>query len=118
MLDLTFAGIAITLAGIAVGTKGVIGSGIGLAFVNVISFNSNVKLLVNFWTQLETSIGAVSRIKTYAAETVSENLPAEDGMVPETWPTEGKIEIKDIVASYSLVVQAPPLHSSSNFSQT
>jgi len=49
---------------------------------------------------LETSIGAVSRVKAFSADTPSENLPAEVVEPPPNWPARGHIEIRSISASY------------------
>lgn len=51
-------------------------------------------------TKLETSIGAVSRVKTFSTDTQSEALPAEIVIPPENWPVRGLIEFKDVSASY------------------
>jgi ATP-binding cassette subfamily C (CFTR/MRP) protein 1 len=52
---------------------------------------------------LETSIGAVSRIKAFSADTPSENLPAEMVVPPENWPMRGFIEIRNVSASYKYI---------------
>ncbi|KAF1843510.1 ABC transporter-like protein [Cucurbitaria berberidis CBS 394.84] len=101
VLDFTSGGIAIVLAGVVVAMKGSIDPGfVGLAFVNIISFNSNLKLLVTYWTQLETSIGAIYRIKKYADDTPAEDLPHEIEQVPPQWPDRGVVELHYISASY------------------
>jgi ATP-binding cassette subfamily C (CFTR/MRP) protein 1 len=49
---------------------------------------------------LETSIGAVSRVKAFNADTQSEALPAEIVVPPESWPARGLIEFRGVSASY------------------
>lgn len=60
--------------------------------------------LVKFWTMLETSIAAVSRVKEIVDGTVSEEQELNRGevtaVVPLTWPAHGAIEYKNIAASY------------------
>ncbi|RFU28640.1 hypothetical protein B7463_g7701, partial [Scytalidium lignicola] len=102
VLDLTFAGLAVLLVTIVVATQGKLSGGfVGVALVNVVNFNTSIKDLITYWTSLETSIGAVSRIRTFATVTESENLPTEKTNPPSDWPTEGSILIQDISASYS-----------------
>lgn len=101
VLDLTVAVIAIILVVIAVKTRGKIDAGlIGLALVNIVNFSTNLKALITSWTVMETAIGAVSRTRSFAAETESENLPSETSMPPPGWPQKGAIEFKGISASY------------------
>lgn len=63
-------------------------------------FNQGLAYLIRNWTGLETSLGAVSRIKTFCAETKSENLPADANEVPANFPAYGRIELKNLKASY------------------
>ncbi|KAI9848831.1 MAG: hypothetical protein M1837_006347 [Sclerophora amabilis] len=101
VLDLTIAVIAVVLVVITVRTKGEISPGlIGVALVNIVSFNTSVKALVTNWTILETSIGAVSRVRSFASETETENLPSETQMPPGSWPQNGNIEFRGVRASY------------------
>ncbi|KAL5340169.1 P-loop containing nucleoside triphosphate hydrolase protein [Aspergillus crustosus] len=87
VLDLTVAGLAVLLAGIAVAVRGLLSTGlVSLALVNLIVLNTNVKLLVMQWTMLETSISA---------------LVGEDQAVPADWPSRGGVEIMDASARYS-----------------
>ena len=51
-------------------------------------------------TMLETSIGAVSRVKAFSTETESEALPSEIVVPPENWPSKGLIEFRNVSASY------------------
>jgi hypothetical protein len=54
---------------------------------------------------METSIGAVSRVRQFESETADENLEGEDGVVPLEWPSRGAIEIENLTVSYRY---APP----------
>jgi len=49
---------------------------------------------------LETSIGAVSRVKSFSQETDVEALPNESTPPPENWPLSGRIEFRNVSASY------------------
>jgi ATP-binding cassette subfamily C (CFTR/MRP) protein 1 len=56
--------------------------------------------IVRQWTQLETSLGAVSRLKSFNEIVQSEDLPGENNVPPEGWPSRGAIDIKDVSATY------------------
>jgi ABC-type multidrug transport system fused ATPase/permease subunit len=73
---------------------------VALAFVQVMSFGQSLAHVIQDWTQLETSFGAVARVKTFCTNTESENQPSETDTVPENWPAHGHVTIEDLVASY------------------
>lgn len=75
-------------------------SAIGLALLNLISFSSTASLFLSVWVRVETSLGGLSRIKEFCAETPKEQ--DRDGMpeVGEDWPTTGKIDFNCVTASY------------------
>lgn len=75
---------------------------VGLAILNVIGFSQSLAWIIRQWTALETSIGAVSRLKTFTATTPNENLAGENQLVPESWPGNGAIEFKNLSASYTI----------------
>ena len=52
------------------------------------------------WTSLETSIGAVSRLKRFSEDVKSEDFPGEDQECPLLWPDNGSLEIVNVSASY------------------
>jgi ABC-type multidrug transport system fused ATPase/permease subunit len=54
--------------------SGMSGSDLGVALVNLTSFNSYLTLLIRFWASMETSLGAISRVKQF-----SEQTPIADG---------------------------------------
>lgn len=74
---------------------------VGLALLNVMSFNEALAQIIKSWTIMETALGAVARLKTFSDTTVSENLPSEKEAVPENWPEFGSIEFKNVKASYT-----------------
>ncbi|GKZ51997.1 hypothetical protein AbraIFM66951_009158, partial [Aspergillus brasiliensis] len=102
-LDLSIASLTILLSGIVVAVRGSLNSGlVALALVNIISLNNNVRLLVIQWSQLETSIAAVARIREYELETPSEVRPEqEEAVLPDGWPRLGRVELRQASASYS-----------------
>lgn len=82
---------------------------VALAFVQVMSFGQSLAHVIQDWTQLETSFGAVARVKTFCTDTESENRPAETGVVPEDWPAHGRVTIENLVASYDARGDEPVL---------
>lgn len=103
VLDLIVAAVATILIILVVALRGKLSAGyVGVALLNVILFSQSIKLLISFWTQLETHIGSVARIKTFTTDAISEDQENEDQVPPPNWPGEGQIEFKDITACYRL----------------
>jgi ATP-binding cassette, subfamily C (CFTR/MRP), member 1 len=101
VLDLVIAGLAVALVALAVELPGTTSGGaIGIALVNVLNYNQLLAELVTAWTSLETSIGAVARVKNFVKETEQETQPAQSSDVAGDWPAYGSINIQGITASY------------------
>jgi len=102
VLDMLVAGVAVLLVTFATQLRSSTSAGaIGVAFVSVLSFNQSLADLVTNWTALETSLGAISRLKTFVAETPVEETDNENRIEPpETWPDQGSIELKNVSFSY------------------
>lgn len=99
VLDLVVAAVATILIVLVVELRGKLSAGyVGVALLNVVLFSQSIKMLISFWTQLETHIGSVARIKNFTADAVAEDQDSEDQTPPSEWPSEGKIEINDITA--------------------
>lgn len=73
----------------------------GASLVSIMTLGKTLATLVQMYTLLETSIGAVSRLKSFSDNTVPEDLPGEDSIPPAAWPVRGRIEVKNMSASYS-----------------
>jgi ATP-binding cassette, subfamily C (CFTR/MRP), member 1 len=73
----------------------------GASLVTLMSFGESMSVMIRVYTSLETSIGAVSRLKTFSERVNPEDLSGEDISPPEEWPQNGHIEIKSISASYT-----------------
>ncbi|KAI9371210.1 P-loop containing nucleoside triphosphate hydrolase protein [Aspergillus egyptiacus] len=100
-LDLVVAGIAVLLIILVVTLRGEISAGyVGVALLNVIMFSQSIKLLVTFWTNLETHIGSIQRVKSFTETVHSEDLPSEHDPVPPSWPAKGNIEFNSVSAEY------------------
>ncbi|KID93729.1 ATPase, AAA+ type, core, partial [Metarhizium majus ARSEF 297] len=93
-------GIAIVLATIAVQARGLDVGLLGLALVSIVGFSAGLKQLIIHWTMLETSAGAITRVKSFVSTVGCENLPAERVAVSESWPRFGSVEYRNVMASY------------------
>lgn len=110
VLDLVVTGLALLIVGLAVRLRDSVSVGLtGVSLVQLISFAETLKLLIQFWTSLETSIGAVARIKNFREETPDERLPGENHAPPSDWPASGAVEIREISASYGEDLEAKAL---------
>jgi ATP-binding cassette, subfamily C (CFTR/MRP), member 1 len=117
VLDVTATVLAVILMVIVVKLRHSINSSyVGLALLNVISFSQSLSWLINQWTSLETSIGAVSRLKDFTMATPNENLAGEDQPVPTNWPVDGRIEFKNVSAFYKPHPAGPPILTAINMS--
>lgn len=74
---------------------------LGLGLFAVMFLENMLRLVVLQWTLLETSLGAAARLRRFLDETPQEK--DRDGVQnqPETWPSRGMIEFKDVTAKYN-----------------
>lgn len=101
VLDMFVAAIAVLVMVLVTQLKDVLPTGlIGVALVNIILFSQHLKLLMTFWTNLETQIGAISRIRSFTSHTASEHEPQEKEQPPPTWPSKGAIMFENVSAGY------------------
>ncbi|KAJ6187634.1 hypothetical protein N7519_002542 [Penicillium mononematosum] len=101
VLDLIVAGIAVIVIAVAISMKGSPSMNLlGIALFNIVNFSGTLQMLVTDWIGLETSIGAVARIRSYVRQVTPEDLDSETETVPEDWPRNGGIDIAGLSASY------------------
>ncbi|EZF09743.1 hypothetical protein H103_08894 [Trichophyton rubrum CBS 288.86] len=101
VLDMVVAGIAVLLIVLVIKLRGTISGGYaGVALLNVIQFSQSIKLLITFWTTLETHIGAIARIKVFNETAQPEDKEGENTQPPDNWPAQGGIEFKSVSAEY------------------
>jgi ABC-type multidrug transport system fused ATPase/permease subunit len=75
----------------------------GASLVTLMTFGDVLNYIIRWWTQIETSIGAVSRLKGFGEKVPSESLEGEDVVPDKGWPFRGGIEIDGVSASYLCV---------------
>jgi ATP-binding cassette, subfamily C (CFTR/MRP), member 1 len=73
----------------------------GIALVSMEGFAHSLASLVAFWTKLETSLGAVSRVKTFSEDTPKEESLDESCAPPVPWPSHGTLEFINWTAYYT-----------------
>ena len=101
VLGIMVAVLATLLTALPMGMRGSnAGAGfIGVALVNLMSFGDQLARLLSFWTALETSLGAIARVKIFSEDTPQEESPECD--VPEEWPGTGSLVFDDWSAKYA-----------------
>ncbi|GJN76685.1 hypothetical protein PLIIFM63780_000171 [Purpureocillium lilacinum] len=105
VLDMLVMAIAVVLVTFALNfTHTSSQSAIGLALLNVITFGENLATLLDSWISLETSLGAIARLRSFTNETPVETDPAPvlDAALPKNWPDRGRIDFQDVTAKYDV----------------
>ncbi|RDA82906.1 hypothetical protein CP532_4784 [Ophiocordyceps camponoti-leonardi (nom. inval.)] len=101
VLDVFVAALAVILVGFALGFSSAATQGsIGLALLNVVEFSQSLSKLINSWTGLETSLGAIARLKDFLAQTKTEDSEVDKVIPPDVWPACGSIHMMDVTAKY------------------
>ena len=101
MLDLLAAAIAISVIALAVIFRGrVSGAQVGIALNIMLVANTTLLKLVESWTTLEISLGAIARLKTLEKMTPIEGGTALNLDPPIIWPSSGHVEFRNVTASY------------------
>lgn len=72
----------------------------GASLVTLMGFGESLSDIVIFYTRLETSIGAISRLKTFSETVQPEDREEEDLVPPVQWPQTGSIVMEGVSASY------------------
>ncbi|KAL4950781.1 hypothetical protein BDW69DRAFT_187033 [Aspergillus filifer] len=100
-LDMLVARLAVVLIATVVSLKQKFDPGdVGVALVMVMTFNSALMQLVKDWTNMETSVGAVARVKAFSKDTPIEEALETCQLLPDNWPAYGSVEISKITASH------------------
>ena len=105
VLKLVILGLAVSLTALALKLRSTSGF-TGVALVNLMSLNEMMMAVLYGWMLLETSISAVCRVKEFEEQTPQEldERPLSGEVVGENWPPMGKVECRDLKASYGQVI--------------
>ncbi|KAI1208571.1 ABC multidrug transporter [Annulohypoxylon truncatum] len=99
VLNVVVAIIAVMLTSLAVRLRS--NSGFtGASLVTLMSFGEMLSGVVIYYTALETSLGAISRLKAFDKAAKTETKDGEDIVPPEEWPPRGEIILNNVSASY------------------
>lgn len=101
VLDLIVLALAVIVMTMAIELGGTTSGGLlGITLNNILSFNQALSVLVTSWTSLETSLGAIARIKTFSENTPNENSADATVEIPEEWPQNGEVRLSNISITY------------------
>ncbi|KAJ5038620.1 uncharacterized protein L3040_006301 [Drepanopeziza brunnea f. sp. 'multigermtubi'] len=117
VLDLVVAGLATTLVTLATQLRDQTDAAtLGVGLSSVIGFSLNMSQLIVCYTELENSLGAISRIKDCVDNVEAEDSSGNSKEPPDGWLGSGAIEFKNVTASYKFV--KPLAESRANANQT
>ncbi|KAL4722768.1 hypothetical protein ACLX1H_010006 [Fusarium chlamydosporum] len=101
VLDMVVAFLTIILVIFAVTLREKINpSLLGIALVNMMRLGTNMKGIVLNWSTLETSLGAIARIRMFCSSAPSEEKPGEGTNPGESWPKGGGLEVENVDVQY------------------
>lgn len=79
----------------------------GVGLVSLMSFGEMLGNLLRCFTQLEVSTGAIMRLRKFGEDVASEARSSDTAAVlDESWPKSGKVELRDVHASYQYVTSS------------
>jgi ATP-binding cassette, subfamily C (CFTR/MRP), member 1 len=91
----------VVLMGMAVALRTKLDPGfLGLALVGMMSLSHALTNLVQHYTMLETTLGAIARIKDFSENTPVEASATEDDSPDPAWPSQGALQFEGVSASY------------------
>ncbi|GAB7352459.1 hypothetical protein MBLNU459_g2868t1 [Dothideomycetes sp. NU459] len=90
VLDLVVAAMAVIVVSLAMTLKG----------TTTVAFSESLSNLLRGWCLLETSLGAIARLRDFELETEVEEKDGEDMVPPQDWPSSGLVQIENLVAYY------------------
>ncbi|KAK6823394.1 hypothetical protein RU639_006092 [Aspergillus parasiticus] len=112
VLNLIVAALTILIVGVALALRKHVDPGLlGVALVMMVDLGQVLSELIQNWTLLETSLGAIARIKDFAENTPSEEkyLTVQVQEPPPEWPRHGEIMFADTSIAYDCSEGAKPV---------
>ncbi|KIX01229.1 uncharacterized protein Z518_08954 [Rhinocladiella mackenziei CBS 650.93] len=101
VLDVMVAVLAIALVGTVLTWHDKFSAGsAGVSLIMVMGFNEIIARLIQNWTKLESSVGAVTRVMRFIGESDSEDIQSRHAIMPLEWPQTGAVDFLNVVASY------------------
>jgi ATP-binding cassette, subfamily C (CFTR/MRP), member 1 len=93
-------GLAVLVVTLATQTPSGTAGFTGASLVALMTFGEILNFIIRWWTQLETSIGAVTRLKALTDSVPPEGAHDQTETQSPEWPTRGTVEIHNVSASY------------------
>ncbi|KAJ5660981.1 ABC transporter integral membrane type 1 [Penicillium longicatenatum] len=101
VLDIVVMVLATVVVTLAVELRSSTNSGLlGIALNNILGFNQLLSYFIISWTTLETSLGAIARVKSFVETTPCEDLPGSSPELPESWPDKGELDVQGLFLRY------------------
>ncbi|KAH9430121.1 hypothetical protein MCOR02_009841 [Pyricularia oryzae] len=101
VLNLVVAGLAIAIAGVAIGLRDKVAAGaVGVALLNTTTLGETLTNFIMSWTSLETSLGAIARVCTFEQDTPREREEPSTTDLPDNRPGAGQISFENVWATY------------------
>ncbi|KAK6074134.1 ABC transporter [Seiridium cupressi] len=101
VLDMLVTGLAVVLVAIVVTWRDKFSAGnVGVSLVMVVTFSTVLMRLIKMWTMMESSVGAIARVKRFVAEAESEEKESSITEVSADWPAQGNVEFRGLVAAH------------------
>lgn len=79
-------------------------AGLGMALALLTGYNQTLKKSVMVFTDLETSVMAVARLRAFVHEAPSEEDSPDAIRQAPNWPSEGVVEMKQVGATYRYII--------------
>ncbi|KAJ5701557.1 hypothetical protein N7488_009105 [Penicillium malachiteum] len=112
VLNLIVAGLTVLLVGLSIPLRSHIDPGLlGIVLVMMMNLGLALSELIQNWTLLETSLGAISRIKDFAEQTPHEEIQAPQTQIETEWLVNGEIEFLDTSIAWNSSDPKPLLKS-------
>lgn len=103
VLDLIVAAMAIMNTLLIVTRKNVTPGKVGISMNVILSVNLVLLMTVQSWTNFDASLGVISRIKEFTSAVTPECQSQQVCLIPKSWPSEGAVSLKNVVARYATV---------------
>lgn len=111
VLDVVVAFVAVIVASLALFMQSNGPGSAGVALTQVLMMSISLKGIILSWTEVETCIGSVSRIKGFEDLTPTETEPQHPTDPGSDWPRNGKIDVNEATAAYDTALEDPVLKS-------
>ena len=122
MLDMTTMALAVVVVALALSVRDTTSAGrLALALTNVLSFSQSLSRLITEWTTMETSVGSIARIRSFASDPdfqIQHGRSQYDSVrLDARWPSQGSVTLNRVYAKYE-TIDARDQHCLQNISLT